>query len=41
MAQTFGFAWLMRIVGILNIIYGPILIYLYQKYDPKVTLLSL
>lgn len=41
LAQTFGFAWLMRIVGILNIIYGPILIYLYQKYDPKVTLLSL
>lgn len=41
LAQTFGFAWLMRIVGILNIIYGPILIYLYQKYDPKVRLLGL
>ncbi|XP_060648577.1 synaptic vesicular amine transporter [Drosophila nasuta] len=35
LAQSFGFAWLMRIVGILNIIYGPILVYLYQKYDPK------
>ncbi|KAH8419181.1 hypothetical protein KR222_009246, partial [Zaprionus bogoriensis] len=35
LAQTFGFALLMRIVGIFNIVYGPILIYLYQKYDPK------
>ncbi|XP_016977940.2 synaptic vesicular amine transporter [Drosophila rhopaloa] len=35
LAQTFGFAWLMRIVGIFNMIYGPILVYLYQKYDPK------
>ncbi|KAL7727278.1 hypothetical protein ACLKA6_016031 [Drosophila palustris] len=35
LAQSFGFAWLMRIVGMLNIIYGPILVYLYQKYDPK------
>ncbi|XP_017091649.2 synaptic vesicular amine transporter [Drosophila bipectinata] len=35
LAQTFGFAWLMRIVGIFNMIYGPILVYLHQKYDPK------
>ncbi|KAH8351335.1 hypothetical protein KR084_009389 [Drosophila pseudotakahashii] len=35
LAQTFGFAWLMRIVGLFNMIYGPILVYLYQKYDPK------
>ncbi|XP_002054478.3 synaptic vesicular amine transporter [Drosophila virilis] len=35
LAQSFGFAWLMRIVGIFNILYGPILVYLYQKYDPK------
>ncbi|KAH8358490.1 hypothetical protein KR093_000465 [Drosophila rubida] len=35
LAQSFGFAWLMRIVGILNVIYGPILVFLYQKYDPK------
>nr|XP_036674699.1 synaptic vesicular amine transporter [Drosophila suzukii] len=35
LAQTFGFAWLMRIVGVFNMIYGPILVYLYQKYDPK------
>ncbi|KAH8247358.1 hypothetical protein KR038_002955 [Drosophila bunnanda] len=35
LAQTFGFAWLMRIVGTFNMIYGPILVYLYQKYDPK------
>jgi len=26
----------MRIVGVFNMIYGPILVYLYQKYDPKV-----
>lgn len=37
LAQTFGFAWLMRIVGIFNMIYGPILVYLHQKYDPKVS----
>lgn len=36
LAQSFGFAWLMRVVGICNIIYGPILVYLYQKYDPKI-----
>ncbi|SPP81210.1 synaptic vesicular amine transporter [Drosophila guanche] len=36
MAQTFGFAWLMRMVGICNMIYGPILVYLYHKYDPKI-----
>uniref|UniRef100_B3P8G0 GG12415 n=1 Tax=Drosophila erecta TaxID=7220 RepID=B3P8G0_DROER len=35
LAQTFGFAWLMRIVGIFNMIYGPVLVYLHQKYDPK------
>ncbi|XP_052859221.1 synaptic vesicular amine transporter [Drosophila gunungcola] len=35
LAQSFGFAWLMRIVGVFNMIYGPILVYLYQKYDPK------
>ncbi|XP_023173871.2 synaptic vesicular amine transporter [Drosophila hydei] len=35
LAQSFGFVWLMRIVGIFNILYGPILVYLYQKYDPK------
>ncbi|XP_034488009.1 synaptic vesicular amine transporter [Drosophila innubila] len=35
LAQSFGFAWLMRIVGVFNVIYGPILVYLYQKYDPK------
>ncbi|KAH8326185.1 hypothetical protein KR067_003232 [Drosophila pandora] len=39
LAQTFGFAWLMRIVGIFNMIYGPILVYLHQKYDPKVSYL--
>lgn len=38
LAQAFGFAWLMRIVGFFNIIYGPILVYLYYKYDPKVNL---
>lgn len=31
----------MRFVGILNIVYGPILIYLYQKYDPKVRFLDI
>ncbi|XP_061389046.1 synaptic vesicular amine transporter [Musca vetustissima] len=36
LAQAFGFVWLMRIVGIFNIIYGPILVYLYYKYDPKI-----
>ncbi|XP_001357821.5 synaptic vesicular amine transporter [Drosophila pseudoobscura] len=36
LAQTFGFAWLMRIVGICNMIYGPVLVYLYHKYDPKI-----
>ncbi|XP_075147440.1 putative mushroom body vesicular transporter portabella [Haematobia irritans] len=36
LAQAFGFAWLMRIVGIFNIIYGPVLVYLYYKYDPKI-----
>lgn len=36
LAQSFGFAWLMRIVGLFNILYGPILVYIYQKYDPKV-----
>lgn len=36
LAQAFGFAWLMRIVGFFNIIYGPTLVYLYYKYDPKV-----
>uniref|UniRef100_A0A1I8P3T0 Major facilitator superfamily (MFS) profile domain-containing protein n=1 Tax=Stomoxys calcitrans TaxID=35570 RepID=A0A1I8P3T0_STOCA len=36
LAQLFGFAWLMRIVGVFNIIYGPILVYLYYKYDPKI-----
>uniref|UniRef100_A0A1I8MHT6 Major facilitator superfamily (MFS) profile domain-containing protein n=1 Tax=Musca domestica TaxID=7370 RepID=A0A1I8MHT6_MUSDO len=36
LAQAFGFVWLMRIVGIFNIVYGPILVYLYYKYDPKV-----
>lgn len=36
LAQAFGFAWLMRIVGFFNIIYGPILVYLNYKYDPKV-----
>ncbi|XP_032596409.1 synaptic vesicular amine transporter [Drosophila grimshawi] len=35
LAQSFGFAWLMRIVGIFNMLYGPILVYLYNKYDPK------
>ncbi|XP_001999980.3 synaptic vesicular amine transporter [Drosophila mojavensis] len=35
LAQSFGFAWLMRIVGLFNILYGPILVYIYQKYDPK------
>ncbi|XP_017133513.1 synaptic vesicular amine transporter [Drosophila elegans] len=35
LAQSFGFSWLMRIVGVFNMIYGPILVYLYQKYDPK------
>ncbi|XP_030369564.1 synaptic vesicular amine transporter [Scaptodrosophila lebanonensis] len=35
LAQTFGFAWLMRTVGLFNMLYGPILVYLYQKYDPK------
>jgi len=36
LAQSFGFAWLMRVVGMFNIIYGPILVYLYKRYDPKV-----
>ncbi|XP_065358519.1 synaptic vesicular amine transporter [Calliphora vicina] len=36
LAQAFGFAWLMRIVGFFNIIYGPTLVYLYYKYDPKI-----
>ncbi|KAI8130602.1 Synaptic vesicular amine transporter [Lucilia cuprina] len=36
LAQAFGFAWLMRIVGFFNIIYGPILVCLYYKYDPKI-----
>ena len=40
LAQAFGFSWLMRIVGIFNIIYGPILVYLYYKYDPKVSVLQ-
>ncbi|XP_068152861.1 synaptic vesicular amine transporter [Drosophila tropicalis] len=35
LAQNFGFAWLMRIVGIFNLAYGPMLVYLYHKYDPK------
>uniref|UniRef100_W8BWV6 Synaptic vesicular amine transporter n=2 Tax=Ceratitis capitata TaxID=7213 RepID=W8BWV6_CERCA len=34
LAQTFGFSWLMRIVGFFNICYGPILVYLHQKYNP-------
>lgn len=37
LAQAFGFAWLMRIVGFFNIIYGPVLVCLYYKYDPKVS----
>ncbi|XP_073816224.1 putative mushroom body vesicular transporter portabella [Musca autumnalis] len=36
LAQALGFVWLMRIVGAFNIVYGPILVYLYYKYDPKV-----
>ncbi|XP_017844719.1 synaptic vesicular amine transporter [Drosophila busckii] len=35
LAQSFGFAWLMRVIGICNLIYGPILTYLYKRYDPK------
>lgn len=27
LAQTIGFTWLMRIIGIINLIYGPILIF--------------
>lgn len=39
LAQAIGFAWLMRIVGMFNIIYGPMLVYLYYKYDPKVSVI--
>ncbi|XP_011192927.2 synaptic vesicular amine transporter [Zeugodacus cucurbitae] len=35
LAQTFGFAWLMRIVGFFNICYGPVLVFLHQNYNPK------
>ncbi|XP_053970159.1 synaptic vesicular amine transporter [Anastrepha ludens] len=35
LAQTFGFPWLMRIVGFFNICYGPLLVVLHQKYNPK------
>lgn len=36
LAQIFGFSWLMRIVGFFNICYSPILVLLYQNYNPKV-----
>ncbi|XP_055381454.1 synaptic vesicular amine transporter [Condylostylus longicornis] len=32
LAETIGFPWLMRIVGLLNIAYGPSLIILYRTY---------
>nr|XP_036224045.1 synaptic vesicular amine transporter [Bactrocera oleae]XP_036224046.1 synaptic vesicular amine transporter [Bactrocera oleae] len=35
LAQTFGFSWLMRIVGFFNICYGPVLVFLHQNYNPK------
>lgn len=35
LVQAMGFTWLMRIVGLCNIIYGPILVYIYHKHNQK------
>ncbi|XP_055852223.1 synaptic vesicular amine transporter [Episyrphus balteatus] len=37
LVQAMGFTWLMRLVGLCNIVYGPLLVLLYNKYNPKFT----
>lgn len=39
LAQAIGFDYLMRTIGAFNIIYGSVLLYSYQLFDPKVKII--